>query len=291
MKKIILRIIGIIFFLFSIGLAGYPFISNYLNSLNSKSEVVQYLETVENSSSSFADMKKAADEYNKGLIESGVIISDPFSDSTTENLEYENLLKFERTSVMVGLEIPTLDINLPVYHGTSETVLKKGVGHLSSSSLPIGGKGTHAVLTGHTGLSSQKLFTDLDKVSYNDIFFINVFNEKLAYKVDNIAVVTPDDTSLLQIDGTKDYVTLITCTPYGINTHRLLVRGVRIPYEEAKDIINLTNSDNNSTWVEEYTSAIILGISVMLGILIIYVFIRLIIYFIRKRKNNEKQES
>ena len=291
MKKIILWIIGIIFFLFSIGLAGYPFISNYLNSLNSKSEVVQYLETVENSSSSFADMKKAADEYNKGLIESGVIISDPFSDSTTENLEYENLLKFEGTSVMVGLEIPTLDINLPVYHGTSETVLKKGVGHLSSSSLPIGGKGTHAVLTGHTGLSSQKLFTDLDKVSYNDIFFINVFNEKLAYKVDNIAVVTPDDTSLLQIDGTKDYVTLITCTPYGINTHRLLVRGVRIPYEEAKDIINLTNSDNNSTWVEEYTSAIILGISVMLGILIIYVFIRLIIYFIRKRKNNEKQES
>ena len=291
MKKIILWIIGIIFFLFSIGLAGYPFISNYLNSLNSKSEVVQYLETVENSSSSFADMKKAADEYNKGLIESGVIISDPFSDSTTENLEYENLLKFEETSVMVGLEIPTLDINLPVYHGTSETVLKKGVGHLSSSSLPIGGKGTHAVLTGHTGLSSQKLFTDLDKVSYNDIFFINVFNEKLAYKVDNIAVVTPDDTSLLQIDGTKDYVTLITCTPYGINTHRLLVRGVRIPYEEAKDIINLTNSDNNSTWVEEYTSAIILGISVMLGILIIYVFIRLIIYFIRKRKNNEKQES
>ena len=289
MKKVILWSIGIIFFLFSIGLAGYPFISNYLNSINSKSELVEYLDSVANSMDSFADMKKSADKYNKGLIESGVIISDPFSDKATENLEYENLLKFEGTSVMAGLEIPTLDINLPIYHGTSETVLKKGVGHLSSSSLPVGGKGTHTVLTGHTGLSSQKLFTDLDKVSYDDIFFINVFNEKLAYKVDNIAVVTPDDTSLLQIDGSKDYVTLITCTPYGINTHRLLVRGVRIPYDESEEI-NITTSDNKSTWVEEYTSAIILGVTVMVGILIIYGLIRLIIYFIRKRKNNEKQE-
>ena len=191
---------------------------------------------------------------------------------------------------MAGLEIPVLDINLPVYHGTSETILKKGIGHLSSSSLPVGGTGTHAILTGHTGLSSQKLFTDLDKIGEGDVFFINVFNEKLAYKVDNIAVVTPDDTSLLQIDGTKDYVTLITCTPYGVNTHRLLVRGVRIPYEEAEEIIALKNTDNESTWIEEYTSAIILGVSVMLIILLIYTFIRLIIKFIRKRKNNEKQE-
>ncbi len=292
MKKVILWSIGVIFFLFSIGLAGYPFISNYLNSLNAKSELVQYLDTVANSSDKYAEMKKSANDYNKSLVESGVMISDPFSEKDVNNFDYESLLNFEGTSVMAGLEIPSLNINLPIYHGTSDSVLEKGIGHLSSSSLPVGGVGTHAVLTGHTGLSSQKLLTDLDKLNENDVFFINVFGDKLAYKVDNIAVVTPEDTELLQIDSTKDYVTLVTCTPYGVNTHRLLVRGVRISYEEAEEIVSLNpTADNESTWIEEYTSAIILGISVMVGILLVYGFIRLIIYLIRKRKKNEKKDT
>ena len=138
--------------------------------------------------------------------------------------------------MMGSVIIPEIDEELPIYHTTSEAVLQKGVGHFPSSSLPVGGDSTHAVLTGHRGLPSKKLFTDLDKIVEGDVFYIRILEETLAYQVDQILTVLPQETQALQIEEGKDYVTLVTCTPYAVNTHRLLIRGHRIPYEDAEKI-------------------------------------------------------
>ena len=159
-------------------------------------------------------------------------MTDPFKVKRMdgEMVHYNRILNIDGSSIMGYLKIPCISINLPIYHGTSGTVLEHGIGHLAASSFPIGGKDTHAVLTGHTGLSSAKIFTDLTEMKNDDLFFIHVLDRTLAYKVDQISVVKPEDTEKLQIIDGKDYVTLVTCTPYGVNDHRLLVRGVRTKY-------------------------------------------------------------
>lgn len=284
MKKKLALTCGIIFAVIGLIIGGYPFISNYVNSLNADSEVVNYLNTAEKlgddqHSKLFAD----AEKHNKSLVGS-VTTGDPFSTNNKGSNEYYNLLKINKTDVMASVEIPKLNENLPIYHGTSTEVLKKGIGHLQSSSLPVGGTGTHAVLTGHSGLSSQKLFSDLDNLVIGDVFYIHVLNRTLAYQIDNIAVVLPTQTDLLQIDSKKDYVTLITCTPFGVNSHRLLVRGTRIAYNEAQKIAN-TGKKAPGTWNSEYVSAIILGLSVMFAILAIFAIVKIILHFREKRKN------
>ena len=149
---------------------------------------------------------------------------------------YNNLLKIDDTGMMGYIDIPKLDIVLPVYHGISEKVLQSGVGHLPNTSLPVGGESSHAVLSGHRGLANAKIFTDLNKMEVGDVFYIKVLHHTFAYQVDQILTVLPSETDALQIEKGKDYVTLVTCTPYAVNTHRLLVRGTRIPYEEAKNV-------------------------------------------------------
>lgn len=183
-------------------------------------------------------MIEQAQEYNESLIGIGSI-ADPFSESNenqTENDVYNNLLKIDDTGMMGYIDIPKLDVVLPVYHGTSEKVLQSGVGHLKNTSLPVGGESCHAVLSGHRGLANAKIFTDLNKMEVGDVFYIKVLHHTFAYQVDQILTVLPSDTDSLQIEKGKDYVTLVTCTPYAVNTHRLLVRGTRIPYEEAQKI-------------------------------------------------------
>ena len=238
MKKVvkILRGIG---YLMAFSLILYPVVSNYINQMNSTTIATDYEQEVSHlSEEQENEMIKQAQEYNESLIGIGSI-ADPFSESNenqTEDDEYNNLLKIDDTGMMGYIDIPKIDIVLPVYHGISEKVLQSGVGHLPNTSLPVGGESSHAVLSGHRGLANAKIFTDLNKMEIGDVFYIKVLHHTFAYQVDQILTVLPSDTDALQIEKGKDYVTLVTCTPYAVNTHRLLVRGTRIPYEEAKKV-------------------------------------------------------
>ncbi len=217
----------------------YPVVSNYINQMNSTTIATDYEQEVSHLSEEQENaMIKQAQDYNESLIGIGSI-ADPFSESNenqTEDDEYNKLLKIDDTGMMGYIDIPKLDVVLPVYHGTSEKVLQSGVGHLKNTSLPVGGESCHAVLSGHRGLANAKIFTDLNKMEVGDVFYIKVLHHTFAYQVDQILTVLPSDTDALQIEKGKDYVTLVTCTPYAVNTHRLLVRGTRIPYEEAQKI-------------------------------------------------------
>ena len=210
----------------------YPTISNWLMERNQSIAIQEYDASIaEMAAQALEEELQKAREYNDAL--SGANIEDPFVPESGRVLpvDYTSILNVDGT---IGhIEIPTIDVYQPIYHGTGEEVLEKGVGHMQYTAFPIGGEGNHTVLTGHTGLTSARLFTDLDQLETGDVFYIHVLDEILAYEVDQILVVEPSDTDeLLPVAG-KDYVTLVTCTPYGINSHRLFVRGTRIPYEEA----------------------------------------------------------
>lgn len=289
MKKVISVIIFVVLLMVGMGIVGYPFVSNILMGMNSDSEIKTYLDTVSDLDTAEYDKYYAsAQEYNDSL-KGDVVIGDPFENDFTNDEEYNNLLNFDGTFVMACIEIPALQINYPIYHGTSDEVLNKGIGHMRNTSLPIGGKGTHSVLTGHTGLSGARLFTDIDKLEQGDVFYIYVMNQTLAYSVDQIKVVEPEDTSDLKIDEDNDYVTLVTCTPYGLNTHRLLVRGTRIPYADYEKDLQQAHL-KESTYNEEYIRAVVIGASIMFGILLAYIIFRFVLHTVRKRKNNEKKK-
>ena len=212
----------------------YPTFSSYLNEKNS-SRVVSYYdaESVKMSEAEKEQMLEEARAYNQEML-GNIDLIDPFSQENTEIDErYQNLLNPDGTGMMGYIRIPKINVEIPIYHGTSESVLQAGVGHFWGTSLPVGGESTHTVLTGHRGLPTKTLFTNMDKLEIGDIFYIRVLDETLAYEVDQILTVLPSDTDALAIEPGKDYATLVTCTPYAINTHRLLVRGHRIPYEEA----------------------------------------------------------
>ena len=238
MKKIV-KVFRGVGYLIAFSLILYPVVSNYVNQLHSTTIATDYEQEVSHLSENLEnEMIEQAREYNKSLIGISSFI-DPFSDTEgiqTEDDVYNNLLKIDDTGMMGYIDIPKLDIVLPVYHGISEKVLQSGVGHLPNTSLPVGGESSHAVLSGHRGLANAKIFTDLNKMEMGDVFYIKVLHHTFAYQVDQILTVLPSETDALQIEKGKDYVTLVTCTPYAVNTHRLLVRGTRIPYKEAKKV-------------------------------------------------------
>ena len=215
-------------------------------------------------------IKKVIDEakqYNGELLRSSVQLTDPFKVKRLDGkmIHYNRILNIDGSSIMGYLKIPCISVNLPIYHGTSGTVLEHGIGHLAASSFPIGGKDTHAVLTGHTGLSSAKIFTDLTEMKKGDFFFVHVLDKKLAYRVDQITVVEPQDTKELQIIEGKDHVTLVTCTPYGVNDKRLLVRGVRTAYHAKEEEIRV--SDHHSQWMQVYKRAIFAGLLIICALI------------------------
>lgn len=255
--------------LFGFALLSYPFISNFIFERSAGSMIKSYEKQAKTYDQKQKDKAlKEAKEYNQDLTRSAVQLTDPFkAKSNGETMSYNNILNLDQTGVMGYLEIPCISVNLPIYHGTDAEILERGVGHLAASSLPIGGKSTHSVLTGHTGLSSAKLFTDLTEMKKGDLFFINVLGQTLAYKVDQISVVRPEDTRKLQIVDGKDYVTLVTCTPYGINNHRLLVRGVRTKYvKNQKNKIRPRNKD--SQWMGTYKRAIAIGLAIVIALVL-----------------------
>ena len=212
-------------FMIGIGLIGYPSFSDYWNSFHQSRAIMNYTETVANmDQEKFDALIQEAEEYNAKLARTGI----NWKMSEEQQKQYDSLLNFDGTGNMGYINIPKINVELPIYHGTSDSVLQTSIGHLEETSLPVGGESTHTVLSGHRGLPSAKLFTDLDKLTEGDTFTLNILNQTLTYEVDQIRIVEPTDLSDLQIVEGQDLCTLVTCTPYGINTHRLLVRGHRI---------------------------------------------------------------
>ena len=258
------KIISILVILAGFFLLSYPFVSNYLFEKSAGSSVESYQKKANGMDQEIKQKAIAeARQYNIDLTKSEVHLTDPFKDkkSNGETLFYNKILNLDGSGIMGYIKIPRISVSLPIYHGTSTEVLEHGIGHLAASSFPVGGKSTHAVLTGHTGLNSAKLFTDLTEMKKGDLFFIHVLDQKLAYKVDQIEVVKPEDTRKLQIIDGEDHVTLLTCTPYGVNDHRLLVRGVRTVYHEKEEQTKARK--HHSQWMEVYKRAILAGLLII----------------------------
>ena len=269
-------------FLIALGITLYPMISTWYNERHQAEVHIHYQEKVEQvDNTKLIEAKELAVAYNQTILP-GAQDEDSFSKeallSASEN--YGSLLNLAGDGIMGYVEIPTIGVTLPIYHGTNNSTLERGVGHLLGSSLPVGGESTHSVLTAHSGMASQKMFSDLDRLKKGDIFFLDVLGEKLAYQVDQIKTVLPYDTTFLQTEIGNDLCTLVTCTPFGVNTHRLLVRGTRIEYEEAEVIVEEkleTEEPVKSTWEQQYLQGILIGIGsvVILGLgLLIFWFVR-----------------
>lgn len=225
MRKKYPWILALLLLLVGVGVLLYPVVSSSINKAHGSYVIQEFQQQLgQTDESILADHRRQAEEYNASLLR-----REPSED-------YENILDF--ASGMMGyLQIPKINVNLPIYHGVSEEVLAKGIGHMPESAFPIGGEGNHAVLTGHTGLPTAKLFTDLTELKLEDMFYVNILEQTLAYRVDQIRVVLPSDGQELSPEPGKDFCTLVTCTPYGVNSHRLLVRGqrVEIPREEVRE--------------------------------------------------------
>ena len=248
MKKHLGTAIIILIFLTGFSILAYPFVSDFFNSISQSRAVASYGEAVKKASESeLTDIMEAARAYNARLSRSGVR-----TDFTEKELmEYTGLLNLTPAGIMGTLEIRRINVLLPIYHGTSDGALQIGIGHLEGYSLPVGGGSTHTVLTGHRGLPSSTLLTNLDRLIAGDVFEIHVLNETLYYLVDQILVVEPKDMSILKIEPEMDLCTIVTCTPYGINSHRLLVRGRRIDGPEAMKALEIYSEATtmNTNWV------------------------------------------
>lgn len=262
-RKLWMCVLGVLCILLAVAFSVYPLVSNYLAEKNKSLVRTAYTKTVEElDDSNIQTMLKEAQEYNASLAPGTISMDEAFSQDAllAAAEDYYDLLTVNEAGIMGYVEIPKIEVYLPIYHGTEENVLSIGVGHLLGSTLPVGGDSTHTVLTGHSGLATEKMFSDLDQLTEGDVFYLHVLEEVLAYEVDEIHVVLPEDTSHLGITKGEDYCTLITCTPFGVNTHRLLVRGTRIEYitqeetTEDTDVIHEAETVR-STWQEQYINS------------------------------------
>lgn len=266
----------LIIFLVGVGVLLYPIVSNVLAGFTQTRVISNYEEAVSSLSQDEKNQElEKANQYNSNLINSS---------EEVEGVSYVDLLNIGE--VMAYLEIPKIKVKLPIYHGTSDAVLERGIGHMEKSSLPVGGSSTHAVLTGHTGLPQAMLLTDLTKLEVGDSFYIHLFDEVLAYQVNQIKVVLPEETSDLQIIEGEDYVTLITCTPYGVNTHRLLIRGTRVEEVESEEEETSCATESQSSSKKEVVDSqnqllmnskiyLVLGVITLIGT---------ILFIVRRRK-------
>ncbi|WP_026521982.1 class C sortase [Butyrivibrio sp. VCB2001] len=234
LKKQIPNIIFGLIFIVGICVFLYPSVSNYINSKHQSRVITNYQEALDNiSEKDYSKYWNDAIAYNEALAQKSM----NFTLSDEELAEYRSILDATGTGVIGYIEIENIGVNLPIYHGTEESVLQVGIGHLEGTSFPTGTAGTHAVLSGHRGLPSSKLFSDLDQMIVGDTFLLHILNQTFAYQVDQINIVLPEETQDLAIQPDKEYVTLVTCTPYGVNTHRLLVRAKRVDYNEETKLI------------------------------------------------------
>ncbi|MCR5678473.1 MAG: class C sortase [Agathobacter sp.] len=265
MKKnwsiIVLIVLGVL----GLSLLLYPTFSDWWNSFHQSKAIAAYTDAVDELSNEEATrMYEEAKAYNEALLSK----TDRWKMTDEEYQKYESILDVTGTGIMGYVEIPSVDISLPIYHGLAEEVLQIGVGHIEGSSFPIGGRSTHCVLSSHRGLPSAKLFTDIDQMVEGDIFFLHTLGNTLTYQVDQIRIVLPEELNELKIESDKDYCTLVTCTPYGINSHRLLVRGHRIPTSKANAVIVSEANQINPLLVSVFVGVILLIIYSVIAVIV-----------------------
>ena len=289
MKKKTYKILIVIIFLAGLSLLLYPFVANQWNNYRQKQLISDYdsIVSAEDAAGEIdyaAELEKAR-AYNEALLPSILPDSFAIAEATEgEDKAYMDCLNIAGDGIMGIVEIPKIDIKLPIYHTTREDVLQVAAGHLEGSPLPVGGASTHAVISAHRGLPSASLFTDLDKLEEGDHFLIHVLNETLCYEVDKISVVKPEETSGLAVEEGKDLVTLLTCTPYGVNSHRLLVRGTRVAYNGEEDK-EATISESMVESIKNYYM-----IYTILGLAVTLLVILLLRYLSKKKKNKQPKE-
>ena len=278
LKKNGLTLILLLILLIGAGLIAYPSFADWWNSFHQSRAVASYAETVANmNTEEYERIISKAQAYNRKLSRSGIL----WTLDEDEEKEYKEQLDIATSGIMGYIDIPKIDVMLPIYHGIDESILQVAVGHIPGTSLPVGGKGSHCVVSGHRGLPSARLFTDIDKLVEGDSFTITVLNKTLTYEVDQIRTVLPTDLSDLQIEKGKDYVTLVTCTPYGINTHRLLVRGHRIE-----------NADGDASVIADalQIEPIYIAPFIAVPILILLIIGMFIMTGMRTRRRREKRQ-
>lgn len=288
LRKAALAVGALIILAGLLGLA-YPAVGSFINSMTHKKVVMDYRKEAKAlPDEDVLRMLRAAEEYNEWICSRG----DSITGLSEEELEkYDGILAISATGVMGYIEIPKIDVMLPIYHGTREEVLQVGVGHLAGSSLPVGGETTHAVLTGHSGLPSSRLFTDLDQLTYGDTFTVTVLNRSVTYTVDRVEVVEPEEAEHQEFEKGEDYCTLVTCTPIGVNSHRLLVRGKRVPEleteaaEEAAESTERETEANNGITPYQVQVAIAAAAIALILVMIVIVIAALF----RKRRNRRRQ--
>lgn len=278
LKKNGLTLILLLILLIGAGLIAYPSFANWWNSFHQSRAVASYAETAANmNTEEYERIISKSQAYNRKLSRSGIL----WTLDEDEEKEYKEQLDIGTSGIMGYIDIPKIDVMLPIYHGIDESILQVAVGHIPGTSLPVGGKGSHCVVSGHRGLPSARLFTDIDKLVEGDSFTITVLNKTLTYEVDQIRTVLPTDLSDLQIEKGKDYVTLVTCTPYGINTHRLLVRGHRIE-----------NADGDASVIADalQIEPIYIAPFIAVPILILLIIGMFIMTGMRTRRRREKRQ-
>ena len=275
LKKNWITVALIVILLAGLGLLLYPSVANYWNSFHQSRAIAGYADAVaELDPEEYQRILSEAQAYNAEIGQHGM----KFNLNEAELARYDSLLDITGTGIMGYIEIPQIRCYLPIYHSTDEAVLQIAIGHIAGTSLPVGGETAHCVLTGHRGLPSAKLFTDLDQMVEGDIFMIRTLDETFTYEVDQIRIVLPEDVSALQLESGKDLCTLVTCTPYGVNTHRLLVRGHRIPnLDESGEIFVIADASQ----IEEMIVAAIVAIPILLALII----------YVMRRTGRRKKES
>jgi len=281
LKKHLVTIILVLLFLTGVGLLLYPTVSDYWNSFHQSRAIASYAEAVSNiDNAAYDEMMEEARRYNERLYRDGR----SWDMSDEEREEYQKVLDVTGTGIMGYIEIQKINCFLPIYHGTDDSVLQIAIGHIEGSSLPVGGANTHSVLSGHRGLPSAKLFSDLDQIREGDSFVIRVLDEMLTYEVDQIRIVLPHELQDLELQDGKDLCTLVTCTPYGINTHRMLVRGHRIANEEEARQIRVTG---DALKINPDIVAPIVMVPMILILLILMTIDQSVRKYLRKRRAAE----
>lgn len=291
MKKVITRIAIVMLFLVGLSLLVYPLVANEWNTHRQSLLMSDYDEKLaqmesENLISYEAEWEKAW-QYNYNL--TPIILPDSFAIAEGRiepDDAYMACLNLMNDGMMGHIEIPKINVKLPVYHTTAPAVLEHAAGHLEGSSLPAGGEGTHSVISAHRGLPSASLFTDLDKLEVGDYFFLYILDDTLSYQVDQISVVKPSDTSLLSVEEGEDYVTLLTCTPYGVNTDRLLVRGTRVYLENLEEVQKEEAAKQTGSLYTNYAFWVVVGISVTVFVAILFIVVDRVLTKRKKRKQS-----
>lgn len=290
MKRKLAILLIVLIFVAGIGIMSYPLVSSAINNYVSRSSVKEYTNKVaQMPSEKTQKMFEEATKYNNSL-SNNMIITDPFDEKAFQKIgeRYEHTLSVDEDGLIGYIDIPKINVYLPIYHGTSEEILSKGAGHLQNTSLPVGGKSTHAVISAHSGYPGETFFDYLTDMKVGDEFYVHILDRTLKYEVDQIEVVLPSEINSLRIVDGEDLVTLLTCTPYGVNTHRLLVRGKHVAYDDTKYVetgVSLAKFDNGYIFFLGYKISYAVAIGIIVGFVALVVFVVIFLLKCKKKKS------